>query len=106
MISREAVLNALANIPDPDSKQDIVSANLLGDIEIDETRIFVQVNSVNPALHARKRMEEAVRFRLSKEFGEGITIECEVRAISGVERKGRRSVLPDVTHVVAIASGK
>lgn len=106
MISREAVLNALANIPDPDSKQDIVSANLLGDIEINETRIFVQVNSVNPALHARKRMEEAVRFRLSKEFGEGITIECEVRAISGVERKGRRSVLPDVTHVVAIASGK
>ena len=106
MISREAVLNALASIPDPDSKQDIVSANLLGDIEIDETRIFVQVNSVNPALHARKRMEEAVRFRLSKEFGEGITIECEVRAISGVERKGRRSVLPDVTHVVAIASGK
>ena len=106
MISREAVLNALASIPDPDSKQDIVSANLLGDIEINETRIFVQVNSVNPALHARKRMEEAVRFRLSKEFGEGITIECEVRAISGVERKGRRSVLPDVTHVVAIASGK
>jgi ATP-binding protein involved in chromosome partitioning len=106
LISREAVLNALANIPDPDSKQDIVSANLLGNIEIDETRIFVQVNSVNPALHARKRMEEAVRFRLTKEFGEDLRIECEVRAVSGVERKGRRSVLPEVTHVVAIASGK
>ena len=106
MISREAVLNALANIPDPDSKQDIVSANLVGNIEIDTDRVYIQVNSINPALHARKRMEEAIRFRLTKELGEDVRIECEVRAVSGVERKGRRSVLPEVTHVVAIASGK
>ena len=106
MISREAVLNALANIPDPESKQDIVSANLVGDIEIDNDRVFIQVNSINPALHARKRMEEAIRFRLTKELGEDVRIECEVKAVTGTERKGRRSVLPEVTHVVAIASGK
>jgi ATP-binding protein involved in chromosome partitioning len=91
VISREAVLNALANIPDPESKQD---------------RVFIQVNSINPALHARKRMEEAIRFRLTKELGEDVRIECEVKAVTGTERKGRRSVLPEVTHVVAIASGK
>jgi ATP-binding protein involved in chromosome partitioning len=106
VISREAVLNALANIPDPESKQDIVSANLVGDIEIDNDRVFIQVNSINPALHARKRMEEAIRFRLTKELGEDVRIECEVKAVTGTERKGRRSVLPEVTHVVAIASGK
>jgi ATP-binding protein involved in chromosome partitioning len=106
VISREAVINALANIPDPESKQDIVSANLVGNIEIDNDRVFIQVNSINPALHARKRMEEAIRFRLTKELGEDVRIECEVKAVSGTERKGRRSVLPEVTHVVAIASGK
>jgi ATP-binding protein involved in chromosome partitioning len=106
VISREAVLNALANIPDPESKQDIVSANLVGNIEIDNDRVFIQVNSINPALHARKRMEEAIRFRLTKELGEDVRIECEVKAVTGTERKGRRSVLPEVTHVVAIASGK
>lgn len=106
MISREEILNALANIQDPDSKQDIVSANLLGKIEFDESRIFIQVNSINPALHARKRMEEAVRFRLTNEFGKQFKIECEVKAVSGNERKSRRNVLPEVSHVVAIASGK
>jgi ATP-binding protein involved in chromosome partitioning len=106
VISREAVLNALANIPDPESKQDIVSANLVGNIEIDNDHVFIQVNSINPALHARKRMEEAIRFRLTKELGEDVRIECEVKAVTGTERKGRRSVLPEVTHVVAIASGK
>jgi ATP-binding protein involved in chromosome partitioning len=106
VISREAILNALANIPDPESKQDIVSANLVGNIEIDTDRVYIQVNSINPALHARKRMEEAIRFRLTKELGEDVRIECEVKAVTGTERKGRRSVLPEVTHVVAIASGK
>ncbi len=106
MISREAILNALANIPDPESKRDIVSANLVGNIEIDTDRVYIQVNSINPALHARKRMEEAIRFRLTKELGEDVRIECEVKAVTGTERKGRRSVLPEVTHVVAIASGK
>ncbi len=106
MISREEILNVLANIQDPDSKQDIVSANLLGKIEIDESRIFIQVNSINPALHARKRMEEAVRFRLTNEFGKQFKIECEVKTVSGNERKSRRNVLPEVSHVVAIASGK
>lgn len=106
MISRETVLNALANIPDPESKQDIVSANLVGNIEINTDRVYIQVNSINPAMHARKRMEEAIRFRLTKELGEDIHIECEVKAVTGTERKGRRSVLPEVKHVVAIASGK
>jgi len=106
LISREEILNVLANIQDPDSKQDIVSANLLGKIEIDESRIFIQVNSINPALHARKRMEEAVRFRLTNEFGKQFKIECEVKTVSGNERKSRRNVLPEVSHVVAIASGK
>lgn len=106
MISRETVINVLANIPDPESKQDIVSANLVGDIEINSDRIYVQVHSLNPALHARKRMEEAIRFRLTTELGPDVRIDCEVKAVSGNERKGRRSVLPEVTHVVAIASGK
>ncbi|MFM7596095.1 MAG: P-loop NTPase [Flavobacteriales bacterium] len=106
MISRETVINVLANIPDPESKQDIVSANLVGDIEINSDRIYVQVHSLNPALHARKRMEEAIRFRLTTELGPDIRVDCEVKAVSGNERKGRRSVLPEVTHVVAIASGK
>jgi metal-sulfur cluster biosynthetic enzyme len=46
VISREAVLNALANIPDPESKQDIVSANLVGNIEIENDRVYIQVNSI------------------------------------------------------------
>ncbi len=106
MITREAALKVLSEIQDPESKQDIVSANLLVNLETAEMQIKVQVNSLNPALHARKRMEEAIQFRLKKAFGQDITVICEVKASSGIERKLRRSILPDVKNVIAIASGK
>jgi ATP-binding protein involved in chromosome partitioning len=106
VITREAALKVLSEIQDPESKQDIVSANLLVNLETAEMQIKVQVNSLNPALHARKRMEEAIQFRLKKAFGQDITVICEVKASSGIERKLRRSILPDVKNVIAIASGK
>jgi ATP-binding protein involved in chromosome partitioning len=105
-ITRERILELLSVIPDPETKQDLVSANLIGDLHIEDHKIDLQINSLNPALHARKRMEEAVRFRLEKELGSNIELSIKVSAVSGVERKGRRSVLPEVKNVVAIASGK
>ncbi|NBN97789.1 MAG: MRP family ATP-binding protein [Flavobacteriia bacterium] len=105
-MTRERILELLSVIPDPETKQDLVSANLIGDLHIEDHKIDLQINSLNPALHARKRMEEAVRFRLEKELGSNIELSIKVSAVSGVERKGRRSVLPEVKNVVAIASGK
>lgn len=105
-ITREQILELLSAIPDPETKQDIVSANLIGDLHIEDYKLDLQINSLNPALHARKRMEEAVRFRLEKELGSNVELSIKVTAVSGVERKGRRSVLPEVKNVVAIASGK
>ena len=99
-------MELLSAIPDPETKQDIVSANLIGDLHIEDYKLDLQINSLNPALHARKRMEEAVRFRLEKELGSNVELSIKVTAVSGVERKGRRSVLPEVKNVVAIASGK
>ena len=105
-ITRERILELLSAIPDPETQQDLVSANLIGDLHIEDRKINLQINSLNPALHARKRMEEAVRFRLEKELGSNVELSIKVTAVSGVERKGRRSVLPEVKNVVAIASGK
>ncbi|MFM7723416.1 MAG: P-loop NTPase [Bacteroidota bacterium] len=105
-ITRERILELLSAIQDPETKQDLVSANLIGELHIEGHKVDLQINSLNPALHARKRMEEAVRFRLENELGSNVELSIKVSAVSGIERKGRRSVLPEVKNVVAIASGK
>lgn len=62
----------------------------------------------NPALHARRRMQEAVEFNLKNKFGKNLEIVCEVAAMPAkeIESANQRKILPEVKHIVAIASGK
>jgi ATP-binding protein involved in chromosome partitioning len=104
-ITEEALQAALSRVIEPDLKKDIVELDLVQEVVIDENTISVIVEVSNPAMHSRKRMEEAVIFQLKQAFGEGITVNVSVRPISGA-RGGLRKVLPFVKHIVAVASGK
>lgn len=106
VIDREQIMNVLGTIIEPDLKKDIVSLNLVEDIQFSATSIEVVVNVSNPALHARKRMQEAVAFNLKRVFGKDISVSCEVKGIPAEAQKVRRKILPDVKNIVAIASGK
>ena len=105
-IDREQIISVLGTILEPELKKDIVSLNLVEDIQFTSTSIELVVNVSNPALHARKRMQEAVEFNLKRVFGNGISVTCNVKGIPAEAQKVRRKILPDVKNIVAIASGK
>jgi ATP-binding protein involved in chromosome partitioning len=105
-LNRENVLEVLGGILEPDLKKDIVSLNLVENLQLDANAIELVVNVSNPALHARKRMQEAVEFNLKRVFGAEISISCIVKAMPVEAKNARRKILPDVKHIVAIASGK
>lgn len=105
-INRENILEVLGSVMEPDLKKDIVSLNLVEDLKFEGKQIDLVVNVSNPALHARKRMQEAVEFNLKRVFGSDITINCTVKGIPAEARQARRKILPDVKYIVAIASGK
>jgi ATP-binding protein involved in chromosome partitioning len=104
-ISREDVVSVLSRIIEPDLKKDIVALDLVRDIRISGNTVSVHVEVSNPALHSRKRMEEAVTFNLKQAFGQDVAVMATVTPLSG-ERGDLRKVLPGVKHIVAIASGK
>lgn len=105
-LSREKVLEALGSITEPDLKKDIVSLNLIEDLEIGEQSISLVVLSSNPALHARKRMQEAVEFNLKRIFGKDLEVNCSVKGLPAEAKEVHRKILPEVKNIVAIASGK
>lgn len=106
-INRENILTQLANVQEPDLKKDIVSLNLVEDIQIQGNQISLKVKVVNPALHARNRMKEAVNFALKKKFGDAIQTDIQVVGLPKEEQSiVPRKILPEVKHIVAIASGK
>ncbi len=105
-ITREKVLEALGNVIEPDLKKDIISQNLVEDLKIVGSSISLTVNVINPALHARKRMQEAVTFALKRILGDTISVETTIKGLPVEAKNVRRKILPEVKHIVAIASGK
>ncbi|HRO40299.1 MAG TPA: Mrp/NBP35 family ATP-binding protein [Flavobacteriales bacterium] len=106
-ITEEGLYKALSKVIEPDLKKDIVELDLVKDVTVDENVVTVIVEVSNPALHNRKRVEEAVKFQIKQEFGGDVLVRVSVRPISGdVAGKGLRKVLPFVKHIIAVASGK
>jgi len=107
--SRERVLEVLGEIIDPELKKDIVSLNFVEDLKIHTQdtlpSISLKIYSSNPALHARKRLQELVEYHLKREF-QNINIDCTIANLSPEARTAHRKILPHVDYIVAIASGK
>ncbi len=106
MITREAIINVLSNVIEPDLKKDIVSANLVEKIEFDDSKIHLEVFVSNPALHARKRLQELIEYNLKNKFGKEIEYTTIVKGLPVESIAARRKILPDVKYIIAIASGK
>ncbi|MBK8341512.1 MAG: Mrp/NBP35 family ATP-binding protein [Flavobacteriales bacterium] len=104
-MTQEAIHAALSRIIEPDLKKDIVALDLVREVVIDENTVHVHVEVSNPAMHSRKRMEEAVVFNLQQALGKEVKVVVNVTPLSG-ERGNLRKVLPHVKHIVAVASGK
>lgn len=105
-ITREDVLKVLGNVHEPDLKKDLVSLNLVENIQIDGKHLKLEIFVSNPALHARKRLQELVEFNLKSKLGDDLTFETIVKGIPAEAQQARRKILPEVKHIIAIASGK
>lgn len=105
--TEKAVLEALAGVIDPELSKDVVTLGWVTVRSISEQKIDVEVKTGNPAMHARQRMDEAVRFALERAFGDDAEFEVQITPIKADERTPEtRKVLPGVENIIAVASGK
>ncbi len=107
-INVEKVLEALAFVIEPDLKKDVVSLGLVSKVKIDNKRIQFDLKIANPALHNRKRIEEACEHHITRILGKDVQVESTITAMPKAHERApeHRTVLPGVKHIIAIASGK
>ena len=105
MANREEVIEALKKVTEPELKKDIVSLNLIKNLQISDHEITLTVLVNNPALHYKKRMQEAVEFSIARALGKEWKVNCTIEPVPR-EKPAAKRVLPDVKNIVAIASGK
>lgn len=106
-LTEENVKEVLGNITEPDVKKDIIELDLVRDIAISENTLSFTLYVLNPAMHSRKRMEDACRFAIERNFGKEVKVNIDVQLLSQNERAPeQRKILPGVKNIIAIASGK
>jgi ATP-binding protein involved in chromosome partitioning len=106
-LTKEKVLEILGNVMEPELKKDIVSENLVRNVEISEGKVNFDLHVLSPAMHSRKRMEDACRFALERNFGKDLQVHISTKVLSKEDRSpDQRKILPGVKNIIAVASGK
>jgi ATP-binding protein involved in chromosome partitioning len=105
-MTREKVLEALGNVQEPDLGKDIVTLNMVKDIEIDGNYVAFTVVLTTPACPLKDLIKNAcinaVRLLVDKEA----TVNVRFTANTTTHRKDAREVLPKVKNIIAVVSGK
>lgn len=107
-ISFEKINEALSFVIEPDLKKDIIALDLVSNIEVKNNTIRFNLTISNPAMHNRKRMQEACEHQLKRFLGPNIEVDVNVTAMGKAHERApeHRTILPQVQHVIAVASGK
>lgn len=104
-LSKESVLQALSHVEEPDLKRDIVSLNMVKDIELSIDQVRFTVVLTTPACPLkeviRKRCEDAIHTHI------GPDIEVKINMTSDVtSTRANAPTLPGVKNIIAVSSGK
>jgi ATP-binding protein involved in chromosome partitioning len=107
VVDREAVLNALRVVIDPDLRKDIVSLGFVKDVAIDGGRVAFTIELTTPACPVKDQMRDqaaaAVR-TLPGVSDVDVRMTANVRSVSMPETG--RTPLPGVKNVLAVGAGK
>ncbi|HVU93935.1 MAG TPA: Mrp/NBP35 family ATP-binding protein [Puia sp.] len=102
----EKVIEALGNVQEPDLGKDIVTLNMVKDVQIDGNYVAFTVVLTTPACpmkdHIKNACINAIKLLVNKEA----TVNVRFTANTTTQRKDAREVLPKVKNIIAVVSGK
>lgn len=103
--TREAVLDALRTVQDPDLHRDIVTLGFIKDLDIEVGVVRFSIELTTPACPVKDLLEEQAKTAvLALDGVDHVEVEMTARVVSNQVRDAE--LIPEVQHCVAIASGK
>jgi ATP-binding protein involved in chromosome partitioning len=106
-LDRDAVLNALRVVVDPDLRKDIVSLGFVKDLTLDGGRVGFTIELTTPACPVKDQMRDQAMAAVRALPG---VVEVDVRMTANVRSVSMpetgRTPLPGVKNVIAVGAGK
>jgi ATP-binding protein involved in chromosome partitioning len=104
-MTKDDILNALSTVEEPDLKKDLVSLNMIQNIDIQGNQVNFTVVLTTPACPLkeliRNNCEKAIHKLISPDIQVFISMTASVTSI-----RDHTPLLPQVRNIVAVASGK
>lgn len=110
-LTSDHVYNALRTVNDPDLQKDLVTLNMVKDVQIQGEIVVLNIELTTPACPLKDKIEDdivtAVKAK-GKEMGEAVSeVKVEFSAdVKKAQNKGKDNPLPNVRHVIAVGAGK
>lgn len=104
-ITKEKILAALSTVEEPDLKKDLVSLNMIRDVEVGVDQVRFTVVLTTPACPLKELIKQRCIDALQRDLGTGF--EIIINMTSNVTSNAQKSImLPGVKNIIAISSGK
>jgi ATP-binding protein involved in chromosome partitioning len=105
-MTQEEVLKALSNVQEPDLGKDLVTLNMIRDLEINGNDVSFTIVLTTPACPMKEMMQNAcinaIKLLVSKEANVKVNFTSSTTTI----RADKSTVLPGVKNIIAVMSGK
>jgi ATP-binding protein involved in chromosome partitioning len=105
-MTSEKVLAALSNVQEPDLGKDIVTLNMVKDIEIEGNYVAFTIVLTTPACPMKDLIKNACINAVKLLVNKDATVNVRFNAQTTTHRKDARELLPKVKNIIAVVSGK
>jgi ATP-binding protein involved in chromosome partitioning len=106
IVDRETILKVLKSVMDPDLDRDIVSLNVVRDIEIEDSAVKLNLVLSTPVTPTKIKLQQAAREKLLGVPGiEAVEIKLRSEIPKSRAVDGKQSV-PGIANIIAVSSGK
>lgn len=104
-LSQADILTALGTVQDPDLKKDLVTLNMIKDLEVSASKVSFTVMLTTPACPLKEKIRQDCVAAMKPLLGD--TIKLDITMSSSVTSvRDNTPILPGVKNIIAIASGK
>ena len=104
-ITKEDIIRALSTVQEPDLKQDMITLNMIKDIEVGVGEVRFTVILTTPACPLKERIRKECTDAIHTHVDVELSVVIDMTSNVTSSRMGG-TLLPNVKNIIAIASGK
>jgi ATP-binding protein involved in chromosome partitioning len=105
-MTKEKILEALGNVQEPDLGKDLVTLNMIRDLEIDGNTVSFTIVLTTPACPMKDMMKNACTNAIHILVNKEANVIVNFTSNTTTKRTDNAAILPGVKNVIAVVSGK